>query len=320
MMLRKIFHPILRQGGRGKGPFFEGWYYKLVSADRMTVLSLIPGYSLSREDSHGFLQYILAVRGTVRSGYVRFSLEDFDCREDPFVVRIGGNRFSETEVAVDLVDEGFSLSGTVRLEGFTEIRRSLFSPNIMGFFAYLPGMECNHGVLSLDHGLEGSLSIGGTLIRFDGGRGYLEKDWGRSFPKRYVWMQSNHFSEAGRSLFLSVAEIPFGFLSFRGFIGVFHDGEQEHRFATYNGSRCRLILEGEGRVELLLENRRARLRIRGRQLGNAGLVAPVLGRMEKSIKEGIGGILELSFLDKQTGRLLEDSGHPAGLEIVGYGK
>ncbi|MCK7537696.1 MAG: tocopherol cyclase family protein [Marinilabiliales bacterium] len=34
------------------------------------------------------------------------------------------------------------------------------------------------------------------MADFSGGRGYIEKDWGHSFPSAYVWMQSNHFQLA----------------------------------------------------------------------------------------------------------------------------
>ena len=49
----------------------------------------------------------------------------------------------------------------------------------------------------------------------EGGRAYVEKDWGSKFPKTWVWIQANHFealensSGAVGTLMLSVASIPF---------------------------------------------------------------------------------------------------------------
>ncbi|MEZ4893124.1 MAG: tocopherol cyclase family protein [Saprospiraceae bacterium] len=37
------------------------------------------------------------------------------------------------------------------------------------------------------------LTINGEELDFTGGKGYMEKDWGRSFPSAYFWMQTNHF-------------------------------------------------------------------------------------------------------------------------------
>ena len=53
----------------------------------------------------------------------------------------------------------------------------------MGWYGYLPTMECFHGILSIDHKLKGALSIDDKKISFNNGRGYIEKDWGRNFPQ-----------------------------------------------------------------------------------------------------------------------------------------
>ncbi|WP_243392439.1 MULTISPECIES: tocopherol cyclase family protein [unclassified Mesotoga] len=31
------------------------------------------------------------------------------------------------------------------------------------------------------------------MIDLTGGKGYIEKDWGRSLPDAWIWMQSNNF-------------------------------------------------------------------------------------------------------------------------------
>ncbi len=58
-MFEKIKNPILFQGHLKKRNYFEGWYYKQVTADQKTSLSFIPGVSLNKNDSHSFIQYIL---------------------------------------------------------------------------------------------------------------------------------------------------------------------------------------------------------------------------------------------------------------------
>ena len=48
----------------------------------------------------------------------------------------------------------------------------------------------------------GTLSIDGESLSLEGGRAYVEKDWGSKFPKTHVWLQAEL---RGTSLFLSVA-------------------------------------------------------------------------------------------------------------------
>ncbi len=88
----------------------------------------------------------------------------------------------------------------------------------MGPYGWIPMMECNHGVVSLDHELTGILKVDGTPMDFTGGRGYAEKDWGKSFPAGYVWMQSNHFTADRTSFVGSIAIVPWLFSAFPGFI------------------------------------------------------------------------------------------------------
>ena len=54
----------------------------------------------------------------------------------------------------------------------------------MGPFSYLPLMECYHGILSMDHNISGSIDYNDQTIDFNEGRGYIEKDYGKSFSKR----------------------------------------------------------------------------------------------------------------------------------------
>ena len=90
------------------------------------------------------------------------------------------------------------LSADVRFGPGAQWPVTVREPGAMGWYAWVPTMECYHGVVSLDHALGGWVDTGAGRVDLAGGRGYLEKDWGTAFPKAYVWMQSNHFEETGR--------------------------------------------------------------------------------------------------------------------------
>ncbi len=95
-------------------------------------------------------------------------------------------------------------------------------------------MECRAGVISSSHQLKGRVSLNGKNIDFTSGKGYIEKDSGRSFPSSYAWIQANDFRE-DCSIMAAVAEIPICGLTFRGCISVIHYKGREYRFATYLG-------------------------------------------------------------------------------------
>jgi tocopherol cyclase len=108
----------------------------------------------------------------------------------------------------------------------------MLSPGAMGWYTFLPFMQTYRGILSLDHRMEGSLTIDLEKIDFSDGRGTMEKNWGKAFPRAYIWIQSNHFSTPGTSLTASVATIPWLGSWFRGFIvGLWHN-DKLYRFTT----------------------------------------------------------------------------------------
>jgi hypothetical protein len=316
-MFERIHHPIWYQGVRKQRNYFEGWYFKQVTSDGKTTLSLIPGISKSASSPHAFLHVILAREGQAvpQTWYLVFDSQAFAYGDDPFFVQVGSQRFSETAVELDCDRDGLSMKGTLRLGPFLPIQKSGPFPTIMGPFAYVPLMECYHGVVSMDHALEGTVRINGETFSFDGGRGYVEKDWGASFPTEYVWLQTNHFGVPGTSLMASVARIPFLGLVFKGFLVNFVHKGKEYRFATYNGSKAILRHLSDNLVTYSFTRGKTTLTVNAKSDHAASLPAPKNGAMDHAIKEGLSGIVEVELFEKDR-LLFRGVGKHAGIEIA----
>lgn len=299
--------------------YFEGWYYKQVTADQRTVLCLIPGLSVHAGKVSPFVQ----INFTEKIGDTWHQTTDWldyaalRSQDEPFMIQLGENTFRRDGISIAYHGARMQVSGTLRFLDAIAPPASGWAPTMMGPFSYLPGMECIHSVISLSHTVEGSLLINGRSVDFTQGKGYIEKDWGSSFPKRYVWMQSNHFAKEG-SLFFSWADIPMFGTYFHGYIAHLYYQGKHHRFATYTPGRCQLQA-GEHGVEMILTNRDCELRITATQTVGAELIAPYRGEMIHTIKEGLYG--HLSFCLKQQGsnQLHLDQTEMAGLEFV-WGK
>lgn len=117
------------------------------------------------------------------------------------------------------------------------INTNFLNPNIMSPFSYIPYMECNHAILSMKSRANGFISINNSKIEFNNDIGYIEKDWGISFPKSYVWCQGNDFSNENVSFMISIADIPFKLFHFREIICTLILDGHEYRFATYNNAK-----------------------------------------------------------------------------------
>lgn len=188
-------------------------------------------------------------------------------------------------------------------------------PNIMVFFAYIPKMECYHGVISMNHKVNGILKINSEDIDFNNGNGYIEKDWGTSFPKQYIWIQCNNFKNKNTSVFSSAANIPFMGKSFRGYICNLSVDGKEYRFATYNNSILKIESITSENVVIVFENKKAKLKIEAVSSQPAELIAPQEGKMQKIIKEELLGEVKIHLLNKQNKAIYEDVGCMAGIEI-----
>jgi hypothetical protein len=311
--LRALFNPENYHGWGKQKSYFEGWYFKLISKDEKHAIAIIPGIAMdSSGNKQSFIQFLDGKKLTAE--YFKFEADDFTANTQVFEVSIANNHFSSTEISLDIPQ----LKGNIRFKNQVPWPNSWYSPGIMGPFAFVPFMECYHGVLSMDHSIEGTLEIDGKSIDFSGGRGYMEKDWGHSFPSAYVWMQSNHFSKAGVSIKASVANIPWLTGSFVGFIaGLYFDG-QLIQFTTYNSSHLIRSFVDEHNVEVVLTNKKYRLELRIVRDDATELASPIQGFMDGRISESMTSSIHVKLVRrKDSVILLDDSGRNLALEVAG---
>jgi hypothetical protein len=280
-------------------------------------MALIPGISLGDDpsDRHAFVQLI--DDRTAQVAYFRFPFEDFHADPDRFLVVIGPNRFDAHGLTVDLDDGKISVKGSLRFDGVIPFPHSFWNPGVMGPFTFVPGMECYHGIVNIRHRIHGALSVGGVTHVFEGGEGYIEKDWGRSFPKSWVWIQANHFPDSDASVLFSIADIPFVKGSFTGFLCFLLLEGRLYRFATYNRSRVVKVERHGTSVRAIVRGPAGALSVSADR-GAAGVLrAPKDGRMDREIEESLSATVTVKMIDR-TGRLLfEGTSHQAGMEISG---
>lgn len=310
---RTLFHPDQFQGEAKTRRYFEGWYFKLLTRDQSSAFAIIPGVAMDEEgNKQAFVQVLDGKKQTAL--YHKFEFESFVSSKTEFRIAIGNNSFSANHLELDLP----GITGRLDFTHLAPWPTPWYSPGIMGPFAFVPFMECYHGIVSMDHFIKGNLVIEGSTVDFTEGKGYTEKDWGRSFPSAYIWMQSNHFSLPGISVKASVARIPWIRNSFTGFIAGIWLHDRLIRFTTYNGTKLLKCLIDPLHVELELQNKTHHLSIKAYREAATSLAAPIQGMMEGRIEESMTSRLELLLTERKTGSIiLQDTGHHAGLEVAG---
>lgn len=318
---RAVLHPDRYHGHGKKPPFFEGWYYKLVDAGESHAYAVIPGIFLNADPArrHAFVQVLDGNSGQVF--YHRYPVEEFWAASDTFAVRVGPNFFSREKMQIRIDRPEQNLAGEVAFVGVAPWPVTLISPGIMGWYAWAPFMECNHGVVSLDHSLQGSLVVDGRAIDFGGGRGYIEKDWGQAFPTGYVWMQTNHFAEPGTCLTASIAIIPWLRGAFPGFIiGLWRQGRL-YRFATYTGAKTTHLAITDTMVHWTVRGGGYELTLEGVRAQGGLLLGPTREEMHIRVDETLQATVGVTL--RKLGRGSEGDivfagvGRYAGMEVQG---
>jgi hypothetical protein len=194
--------------------------------------------------------------------------------------------------------------------------KTLLSPGIMGWYSFVPTMECKHGIVSVSHELSGRIISDYRLVDYSGGKGYIEKDWGTSFPESWLWIQANNFDDNGTSFTFSVAKIPWRGKYFIGFLSYLYYGKKFYIFSTYNNSKIELMRNLEDSVFLVLRNKKSMLKLSATKSFSGLLNAPTSGEMTRRIKESNDSNVSIALFNSRNEVTYTDMSRRAGIEII----
>ncbi len=266
--------------GTGKvRSFFEGWYFKHQTSAH--TLILIPAFHC---DERGKTSASMQVILDDASHHLTFSSQDFAADTKRLHIRLGQNIFSEKGCRLHLDAPGLKLRGHLYYGSFQKPFRSFMGP-----FARLP-LPCFHEVLSLFHNLRGRILVNDQVWDFSEGFGYLEKDWGHSFPQSYLWLQCSQKEQSrADSFMLTIAGL--GAVSACSSL-ILHRGKQ-YRLSTWQGAKLlryhgRRIALRQGKYLLQVILPPGSSRALSEEEGAASSVllkTPLDGNMKRTIRE-----------------------------------
>jgi hypothetical protein len=317
--IRNIYKPEVFHGQNIKDKnFFEGWYFKIADQSQKNIYAIIPGIFMNKEgtNDHCFIQILDSKNN--RAHYLKYNFDQFSSSEDKFFVEIDGNTFSKENIKLNIENENIEIKGRLKFSNINSWPIKLFSPGAMGWYGFLPFMECNHGVLSFNHKIDGILNVNNKNIDFSSGKGYIEKDWGTNFPNAWLWMQSNHFKDDSSSLMVSIATIPWLSGEFRGFIIGFYNKGKLYKFTTYNNSKIVKFKKEKQSIIIEVVNNKYKLKIKTDYSKGTLLKGPYRNEMIKNVEESLKAKINIALIKKVNNKLIaEDFGVHAGFELNG---
>ncbi|MBK7869980.1 MAG: hypothetical protein IPJ74_04445 [Saprospiraceae bacterium] len=291
--------------------YFEGWYFKIVDPAERFAFAIIPGISYGKDgETHAFIQVLDGKKCTAT--YHEFEHNAFRPSDKTFELELDGNFFSPDSIKLNLP----ALQGELHWQDRYPWPKMLGAPGIMGWYSFVPFMECYHGVVSVHHTLQGRLRVYDEEVDFNGGKGYIEKDWGESFPNSWIWMQANHFdAKHPVCLSASVAKIPWLGSHFIGYIVGFLLDQKLYRFATYTGAMMKANFD-ENTVRLSFKDRKNRLEIIAYKAEGGDLMSPISGNMIGKVNESMQAKIEVQLFEGER-VIFSGEGRNAGLEVAG---
>lgn len=289
--------------------YFEGWYFKNTNKEK--GISFIPGINIQENGKKAFVQIIT----NDESYFINYDIDDFEYMQNPFKIRIGENTFSKDGIHINIKTENIDIKGDLKYSNLKNINTNFINPNIMGPFSYIPFMECNHAILSMKNNANGSININDDEIKFENDMAYIEKDWGCSFPKTYIWCQGNNFQKTNASFMLSIADVPFKMFKFRGVICALIIEDKEYKFTTYNNAKLVECDVNDSSLNITLKKCDFILNLKSVYDKGHKLSAPVKGKMDKDIFESITSQITVT-LKNGNNVIFSDTSKNCGLEIV----
>ncbi len=262
-----------------KPGFFEGWYFKHRAGEN--VLAAIPGVAIAKTGKKTAFIQCIHNRGSL---ICHFPFEEFYAAPDRLYIRIGDNVFSQQGMRLDVSDGRERIAANLCYGMLGAPKHTRYAPSMMGPFSYVSFLECYHDVVSAGHDVCGDMHLCGVQVKIEGGKGYIEKDWGRSFPRSWAWMECSDF-ESDVRVMAAVADVPFLGARFTGILGILNLFGQEIRIATYYGARVADMSENSEIFHLAIRQGSYRIDFELAKQGAAKLAAPVLGDMSRMIEE-----------------------------------
>jgi hypothetical protein len=287
--------------GKVKKNGFEGWYTRFTDPIKGVNMAIIMALTTFEEDPHAFIQVFDGQQKT--NQYFRFPLDQFQVSDD--FIKIESSILSKDQLRLDLKAIQIDLT-------FKDHQDNPYK-SAMGFLEKMP-LETFQEVVTLVSDFEGVIHLKNEPISISG-RSYMEKTYGRKFPKEWFWLQANHFREESLSFSLSGGHVPT--LKFRpfGFFILIYFNQKTYRFATYNFAKLNykqtldatefIIKKGRYTVILTVSNHEP-----------TELVGPLdKGEMTLPVYESISSTVTFVLKDKET-TLIRDTSPYAGFEYM----
>lgn len=277
-MIRRLY-PTLLQGDITKCNYFEGWFQKIYIPELNTSIIIIYGFATGNElTKTGFIQLFIPGNDVI---HINFPQHQINLSKQKHEVKLGPNYFSTNRIHIEheLVE--------LDIEIIPQTKK-VPKQNSMGIFYLVPGLPCYHSVLQINSSIQGIIKINNELIQLTHASGYLEKNWGTSFPEKYFWMHAQDPLNSTNQILYSQAEMRWRNKTFIKHVGFIQLNGQSFDLRKIHRKQLVCNVYNSNQLEISINHMGIVLYFDLNEPTNTSFKSPSKGKMTNKIIHNIG--------------------------------
>jgi len=309
----------------GSGRFFEGWYYRVT----LPEINQSFAFMYAIDDPQGNTSFSggsVQVLGIDDQQIWRTlpNTQDFRADRDRLWLEHWGldsgyaasDRHNQGKINDPVT--GKSCSWDYEIESIETWGDRARPSATMGWLSYLPVFEPGWQILLARGWASGSINWCGENYKFDRAPTYIEKNWGRSFPQQWFWLQCNAFLEHEDLSITCAGGIRevLGNLTNVAMVGIHHDGEFYNFMPENSEIHCDISAWGEWRIQAI--NDLAQVQVIGTTADRGTkIMVPTATGLKFCCLDTAKGTIRLSLRTRSGKKLVIASSNNAALEVGG---
>lgn len=278
--------PIQLRGNIEKQNFFEGWFHKIYSPKHQTSFIIIYGYTTGNsDDKFGFIQ-ILIPHKSIEIFY--FPKNEISFNPKQHIIQMGSNILSTKQIKINYKDININLN-------LLDNQPIYSYKNSMGYSYFIPTLPCYHSVLNKSHYVSGEVNFHNQHYLMDSALGYMEKNWGTSFPENYFWMHAIDPSNPEISILFSQAEIKWLGKSFIKHLGHFRFNGEEINLKKLAKFEINYSFFNKDYTSVVIKSSQIKLEINFGKSTVFQFKGPVKGKLQRDIIHNSDTLIDLKI-------------------------
>lgn len=304
-ILMQKLKPTQLKGNFEKRNFFEGWFHKIYSAEHQTSFVIIYGYSTGHsDDKFGFIQLLIPHK-SIEIFY--FPKNEISFNAKLHIMQMGSNILSTKYLKINLKNICINLN-------LSDNQPISTYKNSMGYSYFIPTLPCYHSVLNKSHLVSGKINFFDNNYLVKNALGYMEKNWGTSFPENYFWLHAIDSNNPSISLLFSQAEIKWLGKSFIKHLGHLRLNGEELDLKTLSHFEVTYDLWKEDNPKIILKSKQIKLEIGFDASKKYMFKGPINGKLSRDILHHSDTQIELKIYQNSETKIYKLIGN---FEMIG---